>query len=791
MPPEKESFSFSLSVLCVFLASLNIGFSSGGDTISWEQSLSADQTVVSKEGHFELGFFSPGDSKKYYIGIWYKKVSPQTTIWVANREIPISYSSSSELKITENGNLALLSNGKTVVWSTNSTSYPTNSTVAVLLDTGNIVLRNKSSSSAIIWQSFDHPTDTWVPGGGIGMNKITGEYQRLTSWKNFEDPFPGPFIYTIDPSGLNQFLLLWNGSDTYWSTGEWNGHAYSGLPGMDTSPNFVNNFTDNNERKQSTLTFNMKDAYTRSVLDPSGQITQWLWTNDSQVWELIWSEPVDPCDVYSVCGTFGICDHSSKIFCSCPPGFEPVSFTEWNLNDWSSGCKRKTGLPCSKNDNSTIREKEGFLSMSFTRLPAGSQPLEVGSSKECKEACLRNCSCTAYTYDRQCLIWNGDVRNLQNNSNEGSLYIRLAASDIPSTGKKKSTRVVIIGLCSGSAAASCIIMAVFLWIFLRSRQHERMVPVTGVVTQFKYSHLRQMTKNFSEMLGQGGFGTVFKGALPNLTEIAVKQLRSIMRQEKDFQTEVITLGRIQHINLIRLIGFCCEGTRRLLVYDYMPNGSLDRHLFNRNDIGLDWKTRYQIIVGVAKGLEYLHEKCRDCIIHCDVKPENILLDSDFCPKVSDFGMAKLIHRDFSRVLTSMKGTIGYLAPEWILGQPITPKTDVYSYGMMLFEVISSRRNSDQSRSTNNKYYPVWVATKLNEGNVHSLLDGNLAHDASMEELTRVCKVACWCIQENEAHRPSMGMVVLMLEGVMEVNLAPIPSFLVQLTEGQGTRTPSG
>ncbi|XP_039130363.1 LOW QUALITY PROTEIN: G-type lectin S-receptor-like serine/threonine-protein kinase At2g19130 [Dioscorea cayenensis subsp. rotundata] len=310
-------------------------------------------------------------------------------------------------------------------------------------------------------------------------------------------------------------------------------------------------------------------------------------------------------------------------------------------------------------------------------------------------------------------------------------------------------------------------MALFLWMFLRKRQDRGMVSIEGVLVQFKYSDLRRMTKNFSEMLGQGGFGSVFKGALPNMTAIAVKQLRSIVRQEKDFQTEVITLGRIQHINLIRLLGFCCEGTKRLLVYDYMPNGSLDHHLFNRNDVVLDWRTRYQIIIGVAKGLEYLHEKCRDCIIHCDVKPENILLDSDFCPKVSDFGMAKLIHRNFSKVLTSMKGTFGYLAPEWISGQPITPKADVYSYGMMLFEVISGRRNSDQSRSTNNKYFSSLGSTNSLKVTPFSLLDENLAHDADMEELTRACKVACWCIQENEAHRPSMGVVVLMLEGVME------------------------
>ncbi|XP_039120544.1 G-type lectin S-receptor-like serine/threonine-protein kinase At2g19130 [Dioscorea cayenensis subsp. rotundata] len=325
MSAEKTSFYIPLSIIFVLLVSPNIQHSLGGDTLSWCQSLTGDQTLVSKEGHFELGFFSPGNSKKYYIGIWYKKVSPQTVIWVANREVPISNTSSAELKMTENGNLALSSSR--LVWSTKSTSYPANSTVAVILDTGNLVLRNKSNSSAIIWQSFDHPTDTWVPGGGVGMNKITGEYQSLISWKNFEDPSPGPFIYTIDPSGLNQFLLQWNGIETYWSSGVWNGHAYSGIPGMDQSPYFVSNFTDNNERKQCTLTFNMKDAYTRGMLDSSGQAKQWLWTNDSQKWAVVGSQPADPCDIYSVCGTFWpLRQQQQKHFALAPKVFEPVSF---------------------------------------------------------------------------------------------------------------------------------------------------------------------------------------------------------------------------------------------------------------------------------------------------------------------------------------------------------------------------------------------------------------------------------------------------------------------------------
>ncbi|KAJ0966045.1 hypothetical protein J5N97_027183 [Dioscorea zingiberensis] len=221
---------------------------------------------------------------------------------------------------------------------------------------------------------------------------------------------------TFDPSGLNQFILMWNGSAPYWSSGVWNGHTYSDIPGMDQNSAFVINFTDNNEMKKCTLTFSIKDAYTRTVLDSSGQAQQWLWINRTQEWVLIWSQPPDPCDVYSVCGAFGICERNNETLCSCLPGFEPVSIREWNLNDWSSGCKRKTRSQCREDNNSATREKEGFLAMPFKRLPAGSQPLAVHNTEECKLACLSSCSCTAYYYGNGCMVWNGDVRNLQQNT---------------------------------------------------------------------------------------------------------------------------------------------------------------------------------------------------------------------------------------------------------------------------------------------------------------------------------------------------------------------------------------
>ena len=218
---------------------------------------------------------------------------------------------------------------------------------------------------------------------------------------------------------------------------------------------------------------------------------------------------------------------------------------------------------------------------------------------------------------------------------------------------------------------------------------------------YSYGDLRAATKNFSDRLGGGGFGSVYRGVLKSgdtITEVAVKKLEGLRQGDKQFRTEVNTLGRIQHVNLVRLLGFCSSADEKLLVYEYMPNGSLEGYLFKGGGGGScpSWRDRYGIMLGVARGLAYLHDGCRECIIHCDVKPENILLDKDLCVKLADFGMAKLVGRDFSRALTTMRGTIGYLAPEWISGLPISAKADVYSFGMVLFELISGRRNTDSS-----------------------------------------------------------------------------------------------
>uniref|UniRef100_A0ACD5VLU1 Uncharacterized protein n=1 Tax=Avena sativa TaxID=4498 RepID=A0ACD5VLU1_AVESA len=386
-------------------------------------------------------------------------------------------------------------------------------------------------------------------------------------------------------------------------------------------------------------------------------------------------------------------------------------------------------------------------------------------------------------------------------SNNSDLYVRLDSDGTLSAGKlggcgtllwsaprsdssqeesysmqhKSHSRIEIIALTTTAIGVLILLMLiglVFFWI--RRKRLERLSNCNRTLMVFSEVQMKKATKSFSEKIGEGSFGCVFKGALPGFSFVAVKKLKGVAQGEKQFRAEVQTIGIIRHVNLVRLLGFCAQGRARLLVYEYMENGSLNSHLFSKSSAQLTWDLRYRIAHGTARGLAYIHEECRECIIHCDMKPDNVLLDAEFCPKIADFGMAKLVGRDFSRALTTMRGTIGYLAPEWIYGLPITHKADVYSYGMMLLEIISGRRNANKCMEGMYSYFPLFAATKVNEGDIICLLDPRLEGQANTEQLNKACRIACWCIQDAEDHRPMMGQVVCMLEGVMEVETPPIP-----------------
>jgi serine/threonine protein kinase len=285
--------------------------------------------------------------------------------------------------------------------------------------------------------------------------------------------------------------------------------------------------------------------------------------------------------------------------------------------------------------------------------------------------------------------------------------------------------------------------------------------------RYTYTEVKRMTKSFAEKLGHGGFGAVYRGNLSDGRQVAVKMLKDSKGDGEEFINEVASISRTSHVNVVTLLGFCLHRSKRALIYEYMPNGSLERYAFRNNskgELSLTWEKLFDVAVGIARGLEYLHRGCSTRIVHFDIKPHNILLDQEFCPKISDFGMAKLCANKESIVsIAGARGTIGYIAPEVYSKQfgAISSKSDVYSYGMMILEMVGAReRNIEANSESSSHYFPQWIYEHLDEYCISSSeIDGE-----TTELVRKMVVVALWCIQVVPTNRPTMTRVVEMLEG---------------------------
>ncbi|CAO2201050.1 unnamed protein product [Urochloa humidicola] len=337
--------------------------------------------------------------------------------------------------------------------------------------------------------------------------------------------------------------------------------------------------------------------------------------------------------------------------------------------------------------------------------------------------------------------------------------------------------------------------------------------------RFSSLQLQEITGNYAEKLGAGGFGIVFRGQIPvpnnnasgtgTLLPVAVKVLGSNLgrRAEEQFMAEIGTIGRTSHVNLVRLFGFCFDADLKALVYEFMPNGSLDRHLFSPDpdsdgdDKGyLGFDKLYDVAVGTAKAIRYLHDDCERRIIHYDIKPGNVLLDEAFRPKVADFGLARLCERERTHVTaTGGRGTPGYAAPELWMAAPATSKCDVYSYGMLLFEILGRRRNyvgseggeseEGESIAGDERWYPRWAWRRMERGETEALAARALASGKEgRRKVERMCAVALWCVQYRPEDRPAMSAVVRMLEGDDDVAAPAVSPFAHLETNYLGSRT---
>ncbi|KAI4387922.1 hypothetical protein MLD38_000306 [Melastoma candidum] len=518
-----------------------------------------------------------------------------------------------------------------------------------------------------------------------------------------------------------------------------------------------------------------------------------------------WAAVQDQCQVFGYCGSLGICFHSKlgqqdNPSCECPSGnFEPIS-----TQDARKGCKRKVEL---KNcpGNSTMLELNHTRFSDYKREPLAKNELRVSESarSSCILDCLKSNICVASASaddgTRTCYTQSSDFfSGYRVSSLPGTLYIKVCGQGLPnpvSSSKNMSENADFLGLDHGflvvvtvPSVVGFIIFQIgfFLWyrwnspVIGRSLDRYKLLEyVSSVPVQFTYKELVISTKGFKDRVGAGESGAVYRGVLSSRDIVAVKRLYESNLGEMDFRKKVSTICSTHHLNLVRMIGYCCQKTERLLVYEFAKNGSLDSLLFQTEDRNsltcLSWEKRFNIALGSAKGIAYLHEECRECIVHLNIKPENILLDENYHAKVSDFGLAELMdprghHR---QELSSIQQTSSYISPERLANLPTTSKADIYSFGMVLLEILSGRRSYEVSIDTGGLKFSTWVREQFEKGSFLSIIDRRLAKgDVDMEQVQRAIITALWCIRNQPSQRPTMRRVVQMLEGHLEVELPP-------------------
>ncbi|XP_015583928.2 G-type lectin S-receptor-like serine/threonine-protein kinase At4g27290 [Ricinus communis] len=780
-------FSFFFFMLRVSAAQL--------ETLYPGQSMKDGETLISADGNFELGFFSQGDSRSRYLGIWYKRIPVKTVVWVGNREVP-SFDNLGVLQVNQQGVIILQNSTKGIIWSSNSSRTAKNP-VLQLLDSGNLIVKdgNGNNPDNIVWQSFDFPYNTLLPSMKLGWNLDKGLNRYLTSWKSIDDPAQGNFSCLIDLRGFPQ-LFMKKGDAVQVRSGPWNGLQFTGSPQL--NPNTVFNFSFVSNKHEIYYSYELKNTsvVSRLIVSEKGALERHNWIDRTQSWTLFFSVPTDQCDTYLLCGAYASCNINSYPVCSCLEGFVPKSPTDWSASDWSDGCVRRTELSCHTGD--------GFRKLKGMKLPdTSSSWVDMSMDlKECEGMCLRNCSCLAYANSdirgSGCLLWFDHLIDMRKFTEGGQdLYIRIAASEL-AKGKSHGKRVAII--------VSCLIIGMgmtALGSLLYTRKRKRNILGQGLAKEtyienygdngakedteliaFDLITIRNATSNFSNYnkLGEGGFGPVYKGTLLDGQEIAVKRLSETSGQGgKEFKNEVILIARLQHRNLVKLLGCCIHGDEKMLIYEYMPNKSLDSFIFDKKrSTLLDWHMCFRIIGGIARGLLYLHQDSRLRIIHRDLKASNILLDCDMNPKISDFGLARTFGKDQNAANTKrVVGTYGYMSPEYAVDGLFSVKSDVFSFGVLVLEIVSGKRNRgfshlDHSLNLLGHAWRLWMEERALE-----LFDKFSQDEYSVSQVLRCIQVGLLCVQRLPHDRPDMSAVVVMLGSESSLPQPKQPGFYTE------------
>nr|XP_051208463.1 putative receptor protein kinase ZmPK1 [Lolium perenne] len=785
MAPPPSLLLPTASLLCSF-ALLSISRAVAHDILPLRSSLTVEafQTdmLQSSDGTFSCGFYNIY-TNAFTFSIWYSKAANKTVVWSANRDRPVHVKRST-LALQRDGNMVLRDYDGTVVWQAGGNFR--NVQYAQLLNTGNFIL--KDTNGKTIWQSFDSPTDTFLP-----TQPITASTKLVPTTQS---PVPGNYIFRF--SDLSVLSLIYDtpeASDIYWPDPDQtlyqdNRNQYNNtrLGMLDNNGSFgSSDFADGQPLVASDAGPGIKR---RLTLDSDGT------PGREQGMEIR--------------ASLG----RRRLVCLSLPRCARLVWAR------SGGCNAIVNITCHNQEP-----------MKFVRLPQtdfwGSDQRHIRSVSlhACKRTCMGDCTCKGFQYQEDtgsCYpkagLFSGrtypstDVRTiylkLPSKVNVSSTTFRysdvfdsappsldcnqmssiLPNLEVHNNGVEESKWFYFYGFIVAIFVVEVSFIA-FAWFFVLGRElrpseiwaaEEGYKVMTSHFRRYSYGELVKATIDFKVELGRGSSGVVYKGVLEDERPVALKKLEHISRGKEEFQAELSVIARIYHMNLVRIWGFCSEGSHRLLVCEYIENGSLASILFSdKNNISLDWKQRFNIALGVAKGLAYLHHECLEWVIHCDVKPENILLDKNFEPKITDFGLAKLLSRGGSSENTShVRGTTGYIAPEWISGLPITSKVDVYSYGVVLLELLSGSRVSELTVGSDAEVHSMLrklvttLADKL-EGNDESWIDRfvdcKLSGQFSYVQARTLVKLVVSCLEEDRRKRSTMESIVQTLLSFDEAN----------------------
>ncbi|CAL5033535.1 unnamed protein product [Urochloa decumbens] len=760
---------------------------------------------LSPSGDFAFGFRPiEGNTSSYLLAVWFSKISNKTVAWYAKTSgpepAPIQVSLGSRLQLTSGGTLSLLDPTNTEVWTPQSVGV---AAYASMLDTGNFVL--VAADGTTKWGTFKDPADTILPtqvltpGMTLHSRIIATDYSNGRFILNIQTD--GVFLYPVAvPSGFQY--------DSYWST------VGNTTRVVFDSTGRIYITLDNGTQTNVTLGAigSMADYYNRATLDPDGVFRQYAYLKKasnqwSQAWSVVGMEPQNICLAMTKVGS-GTCGFNSycmldstttQTTCMCP--------TQYSFIDEErkyKGCK-----PDFQTQSCDLDEEEAMKQFKLTTMYHVNWPLadyeqySPITENQCRQLCLTDCFCAvAVFYDggSTCYkkklplsngIVGGDVQatvlikvpTTTNNNTQSQLS--------ESSKWKKDKKYWIFG-SSLLLGSSILLVLVLICILLFSPNYtivRKAVPSLQSSSNlglplkaFTYAELEKATGGFQEVLGTGASGIVYKGQLQDQhrTCIAVKKIDKIEQEsEKEFTAEVQAIGQTHHKNLVRLLGLCNEGKERLLVYEFMSNGSLNRVLFG--DVKLQWNLRVQLALGIARGLLYLHEECSTQIIHCDIKPQNILLDDNCIAKISDFGLAKLLRTNQTQTNTGIRGTRGYVAPEWFKSVAITAKVDVYSFGVILLELICCRRNVElEATEEDQKILTDLANDSYRCGRVDFLVEGDDEAICNLKVVERFVAVALCCLQDDPTMRPTMLKVTQMLDGVAAIPTPADPSSFLSL-----------